>query len=732
MKSEAQDEKDEVNFKELFRILIDDKWSIIAITTIALSLGIAKAMFDAPVYKIDALLKIEKKPKSLGDFTSTEDQYIEEIPVLAEIAIIKSRMVLGAAVEKLNLDVVAYPNYFSFLGKIIARKFTARNEGKISAPLFGYSEYAWGGEEIEIKFLEVPERWLGKKFALIAGKNGHFKVTHINKQLIAEGEVGKLLDVPVEGQDTTFQLMISIVKARPGTQFTISKRSRLDAIASLQKSLSVKELEEQTGILSFTMESETPLIAMQTMNHIADVYVRHNVEQKSGDAEKALSFLKDQVGRVKKQLEESTIALNEFRKEKGSIDFNAETQEVLSSVVGLKSKITLLEQSKDELHRNFTSSHPSVIAIDKQISRLRSQLYSHNKKIKNLPETQQSILRLSRNVKVDTQLYTALLKQLQAIKVTKAGTIGDVKIIDYAVLPSLPFKPRKPQIAIISLILGLLFGVITTLIRKASKHGVDDPKLIEKHLKLPVYATIPHSDFQQSLSKKQGKIEHSDDNTPNILALLHQDDSAIESLRSLRTTFHFAMLEAKNNIVLICGPSPDIGKTFISTNLAVLLALSGKKILLIDGDMRKGALNKVLGIDRKRGLSELISNAIEPSEAIRTVDDVDIDFISTGVIPPNPSELLLNPHFEELITGYSKDYDLVIIDSPPILAVADASIIGRLAGTSLMVVRAGEHSIDDLELCVKRFNQNKVDIKGIVFNDLPESLSSYGYEKYSY
>ena len=732
MKNDVQESRDEVNFKDLIGILINDKWSIIAIASIVLTLGIAKAMFDPPVYKIDALLKVEKKPKSLGDFTSTEEKFVEDIPILAEVAIIKSRMVLGAAVEKLSLDIVAYPNYYSFFGKIIARKFTARNKGTVSAPLFGYSEFAWGGEKIKVKYLDLPTSWMGRKFALISGEDGQFTVTHTNKQFIAEGQVGKPFNVPIEGEDTSFTLLVEHLKARPGTHFTISKSTKLHAIGSLQKRLMVRELEEQTGILSFTMESETPLLAMQTVNHIADVYVRHNVEQKAGDAEKALMFLKDQVDRVKNQLEASTIALNKFRKEKGSIDFNAETQEVLSTVVGLKTKITFLQQNKDELHRNFTSSHPSVIAIDKKITRLKNQLYSNNKKIENLPETQQAILKLTRNVTVDTQLYTALLKQLQAIKVTKAGTIGDVRIIDYAVLPTIPFKPRKPQIVLISLILGLLLGIVVTLVRKASKQGVEDPKLIENQLNLPVYATIPHSDFQQVLNKNLGESENDEDGTPKILALLSNDDPAIESLRSLRTTFHFALLEAKNNIVLICGPSPDIGKSFVATNLAVLLANSGKKILLIDGDMRKGTLNKVLRIGRENGLSELISNTIEPGEVIRTVEDVDIDFISTGVIPPNPSELLLHDNFEELIKGFSENYDLVLIDSPPILAVTDASIIGRMASTSLLVIGAGEHSMEDLELCIKRFSQNNIDIKGIVINDLPESMSSHGYEKYSY
>ncbi len=728
----APGNKDEVNFADLLNILNNDKWLIISIASFFMFLGLTKAMLDPPAYKLDALLKVEATSKDLGELDPMEELLDNEIPVLAEIAVIKSRMVLGNAVENLGLDVVAEPNYYSFFGEAIARRFSLRNRDMLSSPLFGYTEFAWGGEEIEVKFFDVPRRWLGKKFTLIAGEKGQYKITDNLFRVVAEGKVGALLDSPVKGQEKPFQLFISTLKARSGTHFTLVKYTKLHAIGTLQKRISIKEQDEHTGILNFSMESETPEIAMQTLNEVADIYVRFNIEQKSGNAEKTLAFLEEQVVRVKNQLDLSTIKLNEYRKQKGSIDFNVETKGLLSDVAGLKTQVTVLQQKKDELHRNFTASHPSVIAIDKQIKRLKNQLYSHNKRISDLPETQQSLLRLSKNVEVDTHLYTALLNQLQTIKVTKAATVGDVTIIDYAVVPLKPFKPQKFQILIISLILGLLLGMILAVIRKAMKHGVEDPRVIEKQLKLPVYATVPHSGFQKKMEKSQKKSLQEEDEHLDILALLDDKDIAIESLRSLRTTFHFELTGKKNNAVLICGPSPGIGKSFISTNIAVLLASVGKKVLLIDGDMRKGMLNKVFRVGRENGLSDLILNEGKPSEAITTIDDAGIDFMSTGPIPSNPSELLLHGHFEEVLNGFNEVYDIVLIDSPPILAVTDAMILGRMVGTSLLVVKAGEHTIDELQLCVKRFKQNSVDIKGVVVNDLPLALASFGYEKYSY
>jgi tyrosine-protein kinase Etk/Wzc len=423
--------------------------------------------------------------------------------------------------------------------------------------------------------------------------------------------------------------------------------------------------------------------------------------------------------------------LNEYRLQKGSVDLNIETQGVLQGVVEKRTQITLLQQKRDELRRGFTSSHPTVVAIDKQINRLEVQMKSDNKKITELPETQQVILRLSRDVQVNSELYTTLLNHLQTIKVAKAGTVGDVRVIDHAVLPRLPVRPRKVLIVAISMILGLILGIVLALVRKAMSRGVEDPDIIEKHLNVPVYATVPHSNVQRKLSVRKGK---NDAEEFSVLAVEDIEDMAIESLRSLRTTLHFAFLEAKNNIIMITGPSPGIGKSFISTNLAFVLANTGKKILLIDGDLRKGYINKTLGLKRENGLSDLISNNISIEEAIRTIETTEgsIDFIPTGDFPPNPSELLLHERFDSLLEHLSDQYDQIIIDSPPILAVTDSCIIGRLASVTLMVVKAGVHPLRELEQSVKRLKQNDVNIKGIVFNDLSASASAYGYGGYVY
>ncbi len=726
----SQDD-DEIDLGELLATLIDNKWIIAFITAVALVVGTAIALIDNPVYRTDAMLQIEKNSPSLGALEPVAGLMGEEVPAEAEIEIIKSRMILGAAVKNLDLDIIARPKYFPVIGEAIARRFQQHNEGdEVSSSLFGQSDYAWGGEAIQISTLTVPSAWLGKQLTLIAGEQGHFRLMDKN-ELVLEGQVGKLASKQIEGQQQSVMLFVSLLKSRPDTQFILMRQSLTNAINLLKANITVKEKGKKTGILELNMESTSPDSAFQTLNEVANIYVRQNVEEKTAEAQKTLEFLDKQLLIIKQKLEVATNSLNDYRTRHGSIDLDIETRGVLEGVVGIQTQITLLQQKRDELRQRFTEAHPSVVAIDKQIYRLQGQMSFNDKKIEVLPERQQVILSLARDVKVNTELYTALLNNNQTLRVSKAGTVGNVRIIDYAVLPTLPVNSQKTSIVANAFILGLILGIVWVFIRKALHRGVDDPDSIEKQLNIPVYATIPHSAQQEEMSIKFKRIHKQHGNELTILAAKNEEDIAIESLRSLRTSLHFVFLEAPNNIILITGPSPGVGKSFVAMNLAAVLADAGKKILLIDGDLRKGYLNQHFGIAREQGLSELITNTITLDVAIHKIPVANFDFIATGTLPTNPSEVVLLERFGIFLESISQHYDHVIIDSSPILAVTDAAIIGRMAGITLMVVRAGQHPMRELEQSIKRLLQAGVSINGIVFNDVPASSSSY-HGKYVY
>jgi tyrosine-protein kinase Etk/Wzc len=314
----------------------------------------------------------------------------------------------------------------------------------------------------------------------------------------------------------------------------------------------------------------------------------------------------------------------------------------------------------------------------------------------------------------------------------RAGTVGNVRLIDTADVNFLkPVKPKKALIVLIATILGGLLAVVLVLVRKALNRGLESPEAIEQ-LGLPVYASIPYSILQKTeddkVSRGRGRSAGS-----TLLAISHPTDLAIEALRSLRTSLHFAMHEADNNRLMISGPSPQVGKTFVSVNLAVVIAQTGLRVLLIDVDMRKGYLHKVLGVSQDNGLSDILTRRCDMATAIHKTQIDNFDFVSRGQIPPNPSELLMHANFSALLEQASELYDLVILDTPPLLAVTDAAIVGRLSGTNLIVTRYGLNPAKEIELTIRRFSQNGVVIKGAIFNGVERKASqSYGYGGYHY
>ena len=173
-------------------------------------------------------------------------------------------------------------------------------------------------------------------------------------------------------------------------------------------------------------------------------------------------------------------------------------------------------------------------------------------------------------------------------------------------------SPKGVNAATAWLVPGGFLGTITAFIKKALSGGVEDPDLIEKQIGIPVYAVIAHSKNQETLDKQMKKGNRQ----LNVLAESHQEDPAIESLRNLRTALHFGMMEAKNNIIMIAGPSPTVGKSFVSVNFAAVLASADKKVLLVDGDLRKGHLHQYVGHNRAPGLSELISSSLDTNAVI--------------------------------------------------------------------------------------------------------------------
>ena len=711
-----------IDLATILRTLFDHKGLIILIVALFSLAGVAYALLSTPIYQANAMIQIEPKKIGIEGTPEVSGKPMSVSQATTEIELIKSRAVLGKVVEDLKLNIVQRPKLFPVIGPYLNRTFTPDTGSALAEPLFGQAAYAWGGEKIDVFQLDVPEALLGENLILVAGKPGFFSLYDENRKLILSGAINQT----VEGKGAKIQ--VAALSARPGTEFIVAKLRTLTAALIYQDRLKITEAGKDSGIIYLSIQDPDPDKANHILNEVSRLYVRQNVERSSAEAAQRLEFLRSQLPAVRKQLEDSEMALNDFQTSAKSVDLSIETKGVLDQVVKLDSMLSELKLKRVEIERLYTREHPTYRGLMNQMGQLEAQKQGLLKKIEALPVTQQELLRLTRDMQVTSQTYTLMLNKSQEQDILRAGSIGNVRIIDNAdANVEQPVKPMKKLIVLLAALLGTVVAVGAVFVRQAFYRGVENPEIIE-NIGMPVYASLPYSRQQDRLEKNsQGRSKES-----KLLSVSAPTELAIESLRSLRTSLHFAMLEARNNVLMISSPSPGAGKSFVSSNLAVIIAQAGRRVLLIDADMRKGYQHKIFGLNPKHGLSDTLAARVKSTEVINHTEVRNLDLMSCGFLAPNPSELLMHDNFNKMLAELSPLYDLILVDTPPILAVTDATLVGRQAGTCLLVTRFGLTTVKEIEACKRRLGQNGVLIKGAIFNGVLRKASTADYDCAAY
>ena len=724
--------EDEIDLRELFGVLIDRKWWIVGTTAVFCAVGVAYALLAAPVYQAQAMVQVESKVPSipgLSDLSSSLGG--SSTAATTEVALLTSRTVIGTAVDQLNLETQIDAKRMPLVGNFFARRFKPEVAEGVAQPKFGLAKYGWGGERLRIGRLDVPPAMIGEELTLKTNDDGKgYVLFDAEGNELVHGSAG------ASAQGKGVLIEVEELRANAGTEFSVSKLRRLDLLTELQESIAATESGKDSGILQLTFEDTDPVRAEAVVQRVADAYVRQNVDRGSAEAAAQLQFVKEQLPTVRKQVEEAQAAMTAYQSKANSVDITMQTKGLLEQEVAVEASIQQLRLKQAEMDRSFTREHPAYRALLKQMGDLEGRKAGFKKEVSGLPDTQQELLRLTRDLQVSNELYTALLNQAQQLDVARAGTVGNVRIVDNAVVDiAHPVKPRKALIVAIATLLGGFLSVSFVFLQRMLNPGIEDPADIEA-LGLPVYAAIPLSVSNTLPKLRKGKhgTRVVADGRQHLLAVSAPADPTVEALRSLRTSLHFAMLEAKNNILTISGPRPGVGKTFVSTNLAAVIAQAGQRVLVIDADMRKGTLHKILGVSHQKGLSDVLGGKLSVDDVIHPVAGLDnMHYMLRGDIPPNPAELLMHPRFAQLLQDMSGKYDLVIVDTPPILAVTDPALVATHAGSSLLVTRFGVNQAKEIELTLQRFEQNGVQIKGAIFNAVEKRATgyySYGYYEY--
>ncbi len=704
----------ELDLTRLLGELIDHRVCIISCTLLFALCGLVYALFASPVYIADAMVQIEEKQQNslLKSLDQLSPAYSPDSS--AELQLLRSRMILGGTVRALRLYDQITPIRFPLIGE-----GWARLTGQQPAIL-------------RLDTLTLPPAQ-GKAMSLIitAHNNGKYLLEVAGNSI--EGTVGKLV------QHGGVTIKVRELSAPAGTRFRVKQATQLEAINALSQQLKVTEQSKESGILTLSLTGADPVLIARTLNHITQSYLQQNIARQAAQDSQSLAFLQRQMPLVRSELEQAEERLNTYRKQRDSVDLSLEAKAVLEQIVNVDNQLNELTFREAEVSQLYKKDHPTYRALREKRQTLEKERKRLNDRVSAMPTTQQEVLRLSLDVDTGRAVYLQLLTRQQELNISQSSAIGNVRIIDPAVTQPVPVKPRKSMIILLLTLTGFFISTGVVLARAALNRGITSPEQLESE-GINVYATLPHSEWLSSKTSLGGKtflryyIRHKTTNVP-FLPVARPMDIFVEAVRGLRTSLHFAMMDAENNILMFSGPSQDCGKTLVSTSLAALVSQIDQRVLFIDADMRKGYVHKIFALSNEKGLSDVLSGKVAFGDAVQTYTSGNFDVVTCGQYPPNPSELLMHARFREFMTWASERYDMVIVDTPPILAVTDAAVVGSVAASTLLVARNNMTTVKEIQVSYGRLQRMGVKIKGAILNDVVKSSASYystAYDAYGY
>ncbi|MPW17414.1 polysaccharide biosynthesis tyrosine autokinase [Paraburkholderia sp. CNPSo 3157] len=696
------------------------RWITVALTTALFILAACVyVVLATPVYRARILVQLEdtgdtSQPSMKGVMGEMSSMFTVKPIAEGESQLLGSTFVLSRVVEVLSLNVSAAPHYFPVIGRVIARN----TEGHSRPGIFGKGGYAWGDESIDVTRFDVPRRYEGHTYSLIVLQNGQFRLSGNGLADPVTGHVGieNIFSTPYG----PIVLTIKKIVGEEGVYFDLVDRSRLQTADALRHDLQITEQGNKSGVLAATLEGANPALLSATLNEIAKQYTEQNAERRAVHAESALEFLESQLPAMKRRVEQAEEKYTTYRNRQSIVDVDEEGKLLLKQSAAAETTLLELQQKRQEMAAHYTPNHPAVSLVDRQMEVVRKGIADLDQKIRSVPEREQGTLALMREVRVSTSLYAGMLENMAELRLLKSSKMGSVRLVDEAQIPEIPVKPKRSVILLGSAVLGLFFGAGAALLRSKLHDGVTDVRLLEQDTGFAVCGVVPFSARMRALAREQCPQP--------LLAARHPQDPAVESLRILRTRLLATMTRARNNVVLVTGPLPGIGKSFVSANLAAILAAGGQRVLLVDGDMRRGHLHDYFGVSPCGGLSEILEGCMPASATIHRGVQNNLDFLAAGARPSNAPELLMSSLWKDMIEAMKLRYDVILLDAPAVLPVSDAEIMAADAGSVFVVARFAETRADEMIESLRALRQANAAVKGIVLNGII-STGHYPYRR---
>jgi tyrosine-protein kinase Etk/Wzc len=751
----ASTERGQLSASAMLTLMRDHIWEIVVTTVIVLTLAVAYLLIATPIYSADVLVRVDPpEPNALGLALQEQEALPPPAPApVTEMAVMKSRSVLQPVIDKFRFDVSVTPHTIPILGDI-AEKFST--PGEPAAPWLGLKSFAWGGERVQIGSLEVPIELEEEKLTLIALADGAYELRDPSNQLVVKGVVGTL------AKDNGVSMLVNELDARPGTKFEVIRWNSLDAVKRFGDLVKVGDKVKDSGLLQIEYADKSPDKATAVANALGEQYLASAIASRQLNDTNTLAFINGELPRLLTDLRKAEDALKHFRSSSQSMQPTNEAQAYLQGGLDLDKQIAGLQLQRTQLLERYTPDSRWVQSIDTQLAQLKNAKAQFNGHFSGMPSSERESVDLLRAQKVAETIYLGMVQKAEQLQVRRASTTGGAHIVDAAIRPHRPVKPLPELVLGGGLILGLVSGVVLVFMRRHVMTGVTDPRYVERRMSVPVVGEILFSQQQVLLDRSLigrkslpglggrttpqfqrsaphielgagagalGAAPSATGDNSRILAARFPHDTSVEALRAVRTAVTRDLAHARNNILMVIGPTPSAGKSFVAANLAILHAEIGSRVVLIDADMRRGHLATLFDGSNRGGLSEVLSDRMALRNALRTTGIDGLTFLSCGLRPENPAALLMKPRFKDMLERLTGQFDLVIIDTPPFLAVTDASIIANEAGASLLVLRSGMQSEQEIADTVKKMERAEGRIAGAVFNGIPlrRSTKNYGY-----
>jgi tyrosine-protein kinase Etk/Wzc len=394
--------------------------------------------------------------------------------------------------------------------------------------------------------------------------------------------------------------------------------------------------------------------------------------------------------------------------------------------------VQLLAERVDALERQLQGiAETYLTSLDSQVAAFDGSLAAFERELARIPDAQMRYFRLSRESEVLSDLYTLLQTKRSEAEVAAAVEDQSVRVVDPAPYPRVPVRPKPALSLFMATVVGSLLGLGGALAAEHRDRSVRDRKDVGRVTGGAVLGLIPELRTSGRMNGSRIPVPWLSNVRvirPQLVSRITAGDPAVEAYRALRTNLLFSRIEQPPRVVVFTSPMPGDGKSTTAANLALVLAQQGHKILLVDADMRRGVLHEVVKAPREPGLSEVLFGKVPLAAAVSSVQPREgllIDFLPSGIWPPNPAELIASPRMRELLAAARDQYEMVILDAPPLNLVTDAAVLGTHCDGVVLVARAGVTEETPLEYAVEQLASVRAPLLGTVLNGVESSGQDY-------